>query len=273
MLNLLRSDFLKQKKSSTLWVCIVLAFLLGIVMAVLYYIVWINIGSSLQAQLTLMNELGIEKESFEEALAQFPEPNLFEYANACLSDTNVLYIGAVVIGVFTASEYSMGTIRNSISRGFSRTQIYFSKLIASSVSMVSIVFAYVLGGAVTSVIMFGFSTDTGNTKMFLILISYLCLYLAASAFYMMISVIMKKTGHAIAVSIVFPILVESVISVITMSNSNLIPLSKFWIFRTFVSTESLCLNGQAYIPMLVAACYFVICTSVGLIVFRRQQVS
>ncbi len=271
--NLLRSDFIKQKKSSTFWVCIVLAFLLGIVMAALYYTVWINIGSSLQATQALMDQMGVEKETFEEALAQFPEPNMFEYANACLSDTNVLYIGAVVIGVFTASEYSMGTIRNSLSRGFSRVQVYFSKLIVSAVSMLSVVAAYVFGGSLASVIMFGFTTDTGKTKIFLVLLAYFCLFLAATSFYMMISVIMKKTGHAIAVSIIFPILIESALGIITMSNHDFGRISRLWLFRTFVTTESMCLNGEAYIPLLVAAFYFIICSATGLIVFRRQQTS
>ena len=269
--RLFRSDLRKLKKSSTMWVCTAVAFAFGIVMAVLYYIVWVNIGSSVQATQALMDQMGIEKETFESAIAQFPAPNLFEYANAMLCDTNVLYIGAIVVGVFVASEYSMGTIKNTIARGFTRTKVFFSKFFTSVISMIIVVVAYVFGGSLTSVFMFGFTTDTGKKRMLMVVLAYLSLYIAAASMFLMIAVIMKKTGQAIAVSIVFPIIVESVISALTIANKNFIPVSKYWLFRTFVSTEQLCLDHKSYIPFLVAAVYTGVSLITAYMVFKRQE--
>lgn len=269
--RLFRSDLRKQEKSSTMWVCTILAFLFGIVMAVLYYIVWLNIGSSLEATRLMMEQMGVGQETFEAALAQFPEPNLFDFANALLSDTNVLYLGAIVICVFVGSEYSMGTIKHSISRGYTRTKVFFSKFFVSVISMIIVVISYVLGGSVASACMFGFSSPAGPTRVAMVLLAYLSLFVAAAALSMMIAVIMRKTGQAVAVAIVFPILVESVISAITIANREFTSISRFWLFRTFVSTEELCLAHKSYIPFLVAAVYTGVCLIISYLVFRRQE--
>ena len=270
--RLFRADLRKQKKSSTMWVCMILAFLFGIVMAVLYYIVWLNIGSSMEATRTMIEQMGIQQETFEDVLAQFPEPNLFEYANALLCDSNVFYIGAIVICVFVGSEYSMGTIKHSLARGYTRTKVFFSKFIVSVFSMLAVVLAYVLGGCVTSACMFGFSGPVGPTRIVMVLLAYFSLYIAASSLCMMIAVIMRKTGQAVAVAIVFPILVDSVISAITIANRDFIYISRFWILRTFVSTEELCLAHKSYIPFLVAAVYTGISLIIAYMTFRRQEI-
>lgn len=269
--RLFRADMRKLKKSSTLWVCTALAFLFGIVMAVLYYIVWVNIGSSVQATQQLLGQLGVEKETFETAIAQFPEPNFFEYANALLCDTNVLYFGAIVIGVFVASEYSMGTVKNTIARGFTRTKVFFSKFFSSVIAMMIVVFSYVFGGSMTSVFMFGFTSSTGKKRMLMVLLVYFSLFIAAASMFLMISVIMKKTGQAIAVSIIFPVIVESVISALTIANKSFVPIAKYWLFRTFVAAEDLCLSYRSYIPFLVAAVYTGVCLVTAYLVFRRQE--
>ena len=271
--SLVKSDFIKLRKSSTFWVCIVISLLMGALMAVLYYIVWVNIGSTIKEQAELMKWMGVESGTFEEALAVFPEPNVFEYANALLCDTNVLYIGAIIIGVFVGSEYSMGTVRNTVSRGIHRSQLIFSKLIVSSVSMFCVVASYVAGGSVASVIMFGFSTDLGKKKMLLVLSAYFCLYIAASVFYVMVAVLSKKTSRAIAISIVFPVIIETIIGMITViSAKDVGRFSRLWLFRTFVTTESMCLNGEFYVPFAVAAVYTLLCGMISVEAFRHQEI-
>lgn len=271
--SLIRSDFLKLKKSSTFWVCMVISLLMGMLMAVLYYIVWVNIGSTLREQAEMMKWMGVESGTFEEALAVFPEPNVFEYANALLCDTNVLYIGAIVIGVFVGSEYSMGTVRNSISRGIQRYKLIISKFIVSSASMLFVVIAYVASGSLASVVMFGFSTDMGKRKMLLVLAAYFCLFIAAAVFYVMVAVLSRKTGRAIAISIVLPVIVETIIGMITfISAKDVGSFSRLWLFRTFVTTESMCLNGEFYVPFAVAAVYTLLCGTIAVEAFRHQEI-
>lgn len=56
----------------------------------------------------------------------------------------MIFVIAVVIGIFVGTEYSDGTIRNKMTAGHTRSSIYLSELIVSSVAAVSIQLLYVL---------------------------------------------------------------------------------------------------------------------------------
>lgn len=271
--SLLKSDLLKLRKSSTFWVCIVLSVFLGVMFSLLYYYVWKNVGSSVEATKTVMKALGAQEESIKEALAIFPEPNVFAYINTMLCDSNAIYISAVVICVFVASEYSMGTIRNSLSRGFSRRQFIASKFISVAIAMTSVIASYVTGGFVTSVCIFGVEPYSGKGNIALILIAYTLLFLGLASFYTMISIVTRKTGRAVAVAIIFPAIVEAIIGMIAyISQDYSGVVSKFWIFRTVLLSNNLCEKGEAYIPILVALGYMFICGTISSLVFRRQEI-
>ena len=271
--SLLKSDLFKLRKSSTFWVCILLSLFLGAMFALIYYYVWVNVGSSVEATKAMMKALGAEEESIKEALAVFPEPNVFDYINTLLCDANGLYISSVVICVFVASEYSMGTIRNSLSKGFSRKQFIGSKFISVAIAMISIMASYVAGGFITSLCLFGFSPYTGKGNIPLILGTYTLLFFGLAAFYTMICIVMRKTGRAVAVAIVFPMIVETVIGMVAyISQDYSSTISKFWIFRTILLSSDMCIKGEAYIPILVAVGYAFICGTITSLVFRRQEI-
>lgn len=56
----------------------------------------------------------------------------------------MIFVIAVVVGIFVGTEYSDGTIRNKLTAGHTRSGIYLSKLTVSSVAAVSIQLLYVL---------------------------------------------------------------------------------------------------------------------------------
>ncbi len=272
MSGLLKSDLLKLRKSGTFRVCVILSLLIGVFIALIYYYVWRNVGSSVEATKVMMTALGAEEDAIKEVLSVFPEPNVFDYINTMLSDANALYISSVAVCVFIASEYSMGTVKNPISRGIKRRNIIASKFISVAISMICIMAAYVTGGAITSFCIFGYSPYQGGGNIPLVLLTYTLLFLGLAAFYTMISIIAKGTGRAIAVSILLPMITEAVIGMIAYSSQDYSGnISKLWIFRTILLSSDMCKSGQAYIPILVAFGYMFICGTVSSMVFRRQE--
>ncbi len=269
--RLLRSDLMKMKSSRAFWVCCIVSLLLGALMSVLYYVVWMNLGESIEMTEQMMLSMGMPQETVSDTLSVVPSNNLWSYINTCLADTNVVYIIAVLIGVLAASEYSMGTFRNTLSRGFSRTQVYLSKFILCVIGTLITLFVYVLGGAVSAVIMFGFGSDTEAGQMLLQIGAYICLFIAIASFYLMIAVISKKTGTAIALSIIIPIVVQSAVTLLSMAFKDFGQISRYWLFNTVMATQGLCRDGEAYIPFLVAGIYMILCCTLGLIVFRKQE--
>lgn len=271
MTSLMRSDWCKLQKSRSLKVCLLIAFVLGAVMALLYHMAWVNLGESLEATLSMMQMLGSSEQSIRQALEIIPQDDLWSYVNTALADTNVLYIAAIVIGVFVGSEYSMGTIKNSVSRGFSRNKVYASKLIFSVGVMLLTVLCYLLGTMIAAVSMFGFRSEGNASDIMLVLSAYLCEFIAVSSIYVWISFWLKSTGHSIAFSLVIPMLISSVLQVVSIVNNHTDAVSRFWIFQTVTSTRSLCLSGEAYVPFLSAAVYFAVSCFGGLMIFRHQE--
>ncbi len=269
--TLMKADFYKLKKSRSWFVCIVVAFVIGVIMSVLYYMAWKMVGNNVEFTRTLMESLGSDEKTINDMLMVVPDNNSWAYISTALADTNVLYITAIVISIFVSSEYSMGTIKNSVSRGCPRTAVYFSKLIFSLAAMVTVVVSYLLGSGMVGCILFGFSAKISAGQILLTLAGYIVQFAAAGSVFVMIAVLMRKTGYAVAFSIVIPMLITSLLQVaaISVNNSNL--FSRFWLFLSITSTQNFCLNGEAYVPFLVGTAYLVLSALVGIIVFRRQE--
>ncbi len=62
------------------------------------------------------------------------------------------YLLAVVVGVVTAQEYSWRTMQLWLSHGISRPMLFFAKIMLAFVTLLLVVFAFLLVGGVTSVV-------------------------------------------------------------------------------------------------------------------------
>ncbi len=272
MKRLLRADLFKQKRSTTLKACLILAFLIGILMAVLYNIAANQLHANYDEYVDTLVKAGFQRSTAEEIYSEVPEYNLWAYINIALCDNNVLYLGAIIISVLVGSEYSMGTLRNSVSRGYPRKAVFFSKLITSVLSMYAVVIVYVLGSGITACIMYGFGSSVGALDMLVIIAAYLLLYAAAASFYMMVAVLMKSTGHALGFSLIVPLLVATVLRLASMAQADIDKFSRWWIFNTMTSTQNMCLSADVWIPFTAAAVYLVLSCFAGLMAFRKQEI-
>ncbi len=269
---LFKADLYKLRNSRSFRVCIIVSFVLGIVMAVLYYYAWKSLAENIESTKSLILSMGDYGDTVSEALDLIPKNNLWSYINISLSDQNVLYLAAIVISIFVGSEYSMGTLRNSVSRGFSRTQIYFSKLLTAMIAALAVIILYVLGGAIPGCIMFGFSASVSAGEIIVSVLGYFVLFIAATSFYAMICTITKKTGYAIAFSLIVPLLITSLDRVIRIGYKDFGKISRFWLFETITDTQQLIQSSETYIIFIVAAVYIALCTVMGIVIFRRQEI-
>jgi len=272
MTLLLRSDLYKLKKSLSFRVCLIISFVLGIVMSILYYYAWQQLNQNIEETTKMIASLGDYGQTVQAALELMPKNDLWSYVNISLSDLNVLYISAVVVSIFVGSEYSMGTLRNPLTRGHSRTKIYLSKLIVTTLASLAVIGLYTAGGTVSGCIMFGFSSSVSAGDILLTLLCYLLLFLAVVSFYVMVAVLTKKTGYAIAFSMIVPMLISSLASVIKIGYADFDKISRLWLFDTVISTQKLVQSSEAYIPMIAAAVYFALFTALGMLMLRKQEV-
>ncbi|GEM_PF-4457514 len=271
MTAIMKSDFFKLKKSRSLKVCMLVAFVLGLLMALLYHLAWNNLKDNMEMTRSMMMMFGSDEKTISDTLSIIPSDNLWSYVNTALCDTNVLYVAAIVISIFVGSEYSMGTVKNAVSRGCSHTGLFVSKLLFSMIIMLMTVVAYLAGVMIIGCILIGFGSEISAGQILLILTAYLAEFAAITGIYVMIAVWLKSTGHSIAFSLIMPMLISSVLQVAALVNSSNDLISHFWIFQTVTATQQLCLYNEGYIPFLVSAVYLVLSCLGGLLIFRRQE--
>ena len=134
MLNLLRADFYKLRRSKSFFIC------LGILaLFVAYIIIDFSSSAHIKEQLSPSTFHWIYMLFMERAFLPYFIP-LFQ---------------AIFITMLITSEYSTGTIKDSVSLGFSRRKIYMSKLITVSVGSILMMLVAIFFTIITSIFVFG----------------------------------------------------------------------------------------------------------------------
>ncbi len=272
MPGLIRAEFKRLSKSRSLIVCIIISVLLGVSMTLLYNYFWEQKGDKIAMSYALMRQYGLNTELLDNALSSLPENNFWSYTNIFFTDGGIWLISAACVCAFLSSEYAMGTLKNSIVRGCRKTDVYFSKLIAGIINTLIVAAAYVGSGAVTAFFIVDRSTKVTGGQIALILVNYLLLLAAASSLFLMLCVIFRRTGFAAAAAIAAPMLISSLLNIITSINEDAAGLSKYLLMESFISVQPSVISGQWFAPAVTAAVYISLTTTAGLIIFNRSEI-
>lgn len=270
--GLLRSDIFKLRKSKTLIGCCVAAVILGAAMALIFINAWNSIGNQIEQAVSMLKTAGMNDELIDTAFSTLPKPNRWSYANMLFSDGTIPLLFSIFISVFFASEYTMGTMKHSISRGFNRRDIYLSKLFTSFISIVAIGIAYFVGGMTVTLIFVRKGSELGTQEIIISIICYICLYISMAACYLLAAVAVKKTSSAIAICLAVPTLVSSLMTIIMYGNSDFRFVARFWIFNTPGYVQTMVTGGEWYLAIITAVVYFVAALITGILIFRRQEI-
>lgn len=135
----------------------------------------------------------------------------FKALPTAITSGQIVILLAVFVSLFVCSDFIEGTIKNVISRGFSRTRVYITKYLVLIVA--GLIFA-ILNMATTfvmSAILFGVGSPSGNLLPMMLI--QCLLVLSFVSLYQFFAVIFRKNGGSIAVGIVFPIFLNILLMV------------------------------------------------------------
>src|SRR5690625_361744 len=202
MLNLLRVEQYKLIKNKVFWV------LVSIIVAITFLTVF----------LFFLEEKGIieatEDEGFfvieanEEATETLQNDGISFFVDTILSpDWAMTVLLITVLGAFMiATENSIGTIKNTVSIGYSRHQIYLSKLVVFIIGIIALHLLISVAFGVFGTLFFGIGDLLSMDEFFLIgkigLLSSLY-FISFAAIVMFFSMIVRGSGLAILVSFSF----------------------------------------------------------------------
>lgn len=251
MLNLLKSDFYKLKRSKSFFIC------LGMTAPLVAYII-VDFGSSVRI-----------KEQFS--------PSTFHWIYILFKERTFLpyfipMFQSIFITMLITNEYSTGTIKDSVSLGFGRTKIYISKLIMVSLGSIFMMLVAIITIVITSIFVFGIY---GNFSMydFILMVRMLfiqaLLYTAYGSVFLMIAFIIKNIGGTMAVNIFISLIIGPPLA--SLVGNSL--LGRIVLLMNFSPTAAP--HPQAMdikIAVAVALSYLILCLSIGGLTFKKQDI-
>lgn len=250
MLNLLRGDFYKLRRCKSFFIC------LGMLVVIVVYVM-IDFSSSahIKEQLSPNN--------FHWIYMFFNEKSFFPYF--------VPLFQAIFITMLITNEYNTGTIKDSVSLGFSRIKIYMSKLITVSLGSIIMILAAIFSIVITSICVFGIYGSFSMYDLLLIvrmsLIQFL-LYTAYGSIFLMIAFLIKNIGGTMAFGIFFSLIIGSLDSLFGDGY-----LMRILLFKNFTPTAvPLPQAMDIIIAVAVALFYMILFFSIGGFTFKKQDI-
>ncbi len=188
------------------------------------------------------------------------------------SDSSIYIFIAICVSIFVASEYTMGTLKNTISRGFSKGQVYFSKALVSSVASVILAVVYIIGGTVSAFICAEAGESFNIGELLVEFLTYILIVIGLSMLFFMTAMIIKKTGVAIVVCLAAPTIINMIITMFARTAENIEDYTRFWLPNTFSIVKSSYSDGTIFIPILIAIGYIVLTYFIGSLVFSKRDI-
>ena len=260
MAKLLKFEFRKLLRSKIIYIILGIAVVF-VVMNALVYILLDN----------LMREIDPELVSSYSA---------YGFTKGALTNSFVTIIG-VFIAIYATEDFTHGTCKNVIAKGYKRLEVYFSKYIVSLIAILVIALLCVVTALGMGLALFvnDFGEVTDNIPV-IILGQLLCVLVFHSLFYT-IAYTIGKAGAAIAINIMAPLGITLLLTVGNLLiNQENFDLSHYWIdgiFSNFTGSSSLInLPGSSTDESLFVSNFILIFVYLGVsevlgIIFARRK--
>ncbi len=257
MSNLLKYDFYKLIRSKSFYICAAISLLIS--------------GLTVSLCVWGYNQTGY---------------NMFKPYDSIMgiSDglSSVTLLITIALAIFIPSDFSFGTIKNMVSSGANRINIYLSKMIIAasvvlSYMVVNIICCGLVGGIMGEV--GEYTRDTYLTMLKMFGYSFL-VQLSLALICVMISFLIRNKSIVITVAILLntialdfiaPIIdycVKKIASVESFSIAKYFPLSYLGVGMSIDSMP----KNDLITSIIVCVSYIVVCSLIGILVFRKVDI-
>ena len=175
---------------------------------------------------------------------------------------------SMVIGVFVplfvCEDYVSGTIRNIVTRGYTRLGIFLAKLIAVLFASAIMTIVCMAAGYLVGVLFCAPGEQPFDAYTVKILLCQLAVMLAEASLFYAISTVLQKTGGAIAICLVLPMVLTIVLALAdTALAEKEIQLSGYWLERINGTLAVFDVKSEDMRKALLTALSYFVVTTVG----------
>ena len=192
-----------------------------------------------------------------------------------VSSSNFTIVLAVFLSLFVCSDYTNGTLKNIIARGYSRTRIYAVKYMVSLAATTFYTIVCWLTGFLAGTAFWEIGSLSGTTGDLIVsLLLQLLGNFAYTSLFFLIAVLFKKTGGSIAVGIIGPLVLSMIISLAdTLTHKKSFDFADYWLDNCMVETETDLMASNMIIRCLVCfVIYAVLFYVISIFVGKRTEV-
>ena len=241
MSALLRFEFRKLFKNKTFYVCLA-----------------ISIG------LLILNTIisKVSADLMKEFAEEMGESYIYEFSALSLLKTplvttmglsNTVAVQVIALSIIVCEDFVGDIIKNVYSKGYSRTQVYFAKLISSFVAF----FLILLGGMIISFVLgIALTGELGSVGKNYVG-SLFCILLLAVAFFIVyysICIIFKKVASSIVLGILGPAGLVIILTLLNLLIKNEdITLNDYWIYGAMNNLAAESVDNKAIIISIVVS--------------------
>lgn len=208
------------------------------------------------------------------SLAKNPEFDIIitvaGFTKSALSSSSFFMILGIFIALYCCDDISNNTLKNLYSRGYSRSQVYFSKYLVSLIvsevlATVCFLFSFIMGKATAS--------DGASADVIGSICCQLVVVVAYHAVFFSISTMIGKVGASVAVNIAGPLLVLTVLTLITsllkLENVN---LSDYWLESALTGLTGATLATKSIVKAIVmGVIYTAVFITLGFFVNKKKE--
>lgn len=175
---------------------------------------------------------------------------------------------SMVIGVFVplfvCEDYVSGTIRNIVTRGYTRLGIFSAKLISVLFASAIMTIVCMAAGYLVGVLFCAPGEQPFDAYTVKILLCQLAVMLAEASLFYAISTVLQKTGGAIAICLVLPMVLTIVLALAdTALAEKEIQLSGYWLERINGTLAVFDVKSEDMKKALLTALSYFVVTTVG----------
>lgn len=221
------------------------------------------------------------KELVEEGESFISSYSAYSFTKGALTNNFTLIIG-VFIAIYATEDFTHGTCKNLIAKGYSRIKVYFSKYITSLVAVMVMAILCFITALGFGLLLFNndFGSVTDNVGL-IVLGQFLCVITFHSILYT-IAYMIGKSGAAIAINIIAPLGISIILMVLDIViNREGFSLSNYWIdgiFSNFAGSSSsinVPLSGtdESLFPssFILIFVYLAVSEALGIVFASRKQ--
>lgn len=197
--------------------------------------------------------------------------------STALSNSNFTIVFAVFISLFVCGDYTNGTLKNVIARGYGRIPIYVSKYLVSLIAATIYTIICWAVGFFSGTVLWGVgslpSNETTLNFAVILLIQLLSAYAYTSMFFL-IAALLKKTGGSIAVGIIAPVVIVMIISLLdVLTNEKTFSFADYWLDNCFINISATSVPSDIMLRCFVCfLIYTVIFSVAGHLIGTRNEV-